>query len=211
MNGRFFLILLALFSGTLQASPQAGTLDDTFGRKGLATFLPEENFSIGVRAIAVDSNNRVVIAGHSETQFLQFTDFILLRFDDSGQPDDDFGAFQQFNENGFVLIPWGPSSYDESNGVAFQSDGKIVLSGTGDVTRFFVLGRFEESDGSFDVSFGDDPNFAVFGYPLVTKTNPTGSGRSRAMLVDALDRILVVGECRREAGGDSNRPGWGSI
>ena len=190
---RTCLAILFLVCSTATAAPQAGTLDESFGKNGLTTFLPENNASIGVRAIAIDAEDRIVLAGHSETPFQQLTDFILLRFDDTGDPDSVFGAFQQFNDSGYVLIPWGPSSYDESNGVAFQSDGQIVLSGTGDVTRYFVLGRFDEADGNFDCSFGDDSNSAVLGYPLVTKTNPTGMGRSQAMLVDDLDRILVVG------------------
>ena len=174
------------------ATPQAGTLDTSFGNAGLATFLPEDNLSIGVSAIAVDSEDRILLAGHSETPFQFLTDFILLRFDDAGDPDSDFGAFQQFNQNGYVIVPWGPNSYDQSNGVAVQSDGRIVLSGTGDVARFFVLGGFGGNDGSFDASFGDG-DFSVLGYPLITETNPSGQGRSQAMLVDPSDRILVVG------------------
>jgi uncharacterized delta-60 repeat protein len=114
-----------------------GSPDLTFGTGGVtaaAGFFYWENPI--ARAIAVQADGKIVVAGTAAAQF------VLARFNPDGTPDQTFGS------NGIVRPTTG---YAYS--MALQPDGKI-LEGGQDPSGFLVQVARVNSDGSLDTSFG---------------------------------------------------------
>jgi uncharacterized delta-60 repeat protein len=75
------------------------------------------------RAVAIDSQGRIVVAGTSGS------DFALARFNSDGSLDNTFDGPTGTNGDGKFKIDIGSSSSDAAYGLAIQSDGKIVVVG----------------------------------------------------------------------------------
>jgi uncharacterized delta-60 repeat protein len=128
-----------------------GSLDSSFGLGGKVL----TDFGSGsvdtANAVAVQPNGKIVAAGISGSGGL--FDFALVRYNANGSLDPGFGA------DGKVLTGFGVgSSIDAANGVALQSNGKIVAAGSHFFTQLggllsFALARYN-SDGSLDAGFG---------------------------------------------------------
>lgn len=186
---RSYLFLLFLLATDLVAQP--GTIDSTFAENGV--FSSIELFSPGFRRLSLQNDQKILLAGYADFQGASMTDFMTMRINEDGTPDDSYGTFQGGYGDGVAQIWWGFNSYDYLNSIRQQSDGRIIISGTGDVTNYFVLGRLLEN-GEVDPSFGDGLNTGVLGYPLFDAgLNPTGIGTSGDMEIDAQDRIVVAG------------------
>ena len=115
---------------------QSGSLDLTFGAAHNGLSMASVPLNARATALALDSANRIVVAG---------TGFGLRRFKADGTPDGSFGSC------GFRVA--GPP-YDEY-AVAIAPDGKIVTAGTshlGYIEAYTVV-RYT-SDGCRDSSFG---------------------------------------------------------
>ena len=151
-----------------------GSIDTSFGVDGRVfvdfdstSQLPHFDYATG---LAVQADGNIVIAGQTtevrsvmvpiyefdviigyETQFSYFSDFAIARLASNGSLDDSFGT------NGKISIDFN-SDTDIGQGIAIQSDGKILLngytiqSGTG---NDFAVARLN-SDGSLDDSFSID-------------------------------------------------------
>lgn len=123
------------------------------------------------RSLAIDSNDKIVLAGQSTGKFLVF------RFNQSGSKDLTFGT------NSVVHVDFGnadASAWD----VAMQPDGKIVAAGialAGD--KSFALARMHP-DGSLDSSFG------TAGKVLL---DPPKSARSPVVALQPDGKILLAG------------------
>src|SRR5205823_5199649 len=78
-------------------------------------------------------------------------DFAVARYNADGSLDTTFGS------GGTVTTNFGPgATYDDADGVAIQSDGKIVVAGTcnrGGSDNVFAVARYN-ADGSLDSTFG---------------------------------------------------------
>ncbi len=106
-----------------------GALDGSFGGGG-KVLTPLDG---GVRAIAVQSDGKIVAAGYNyDTTFL-----LLARYNGNGSLDADFGV------GGTVLTNMGGAII----AVALQSDGKIVATAGVNLVRY-------NSDGSLSATFG---------------------------------------------------------
>lgn len=130
-----------------------GTLDSSFGTNGLI------NSDIGGRddallSAAVLENGSVVTSGTTFDTTINNYDFILLRYDIAGVPDN------SFNGTGLVkeYYRWPVESY--MGPIALQPDGKKVVGGEADIydeygnyTYVFALARVK-TDGTLDSSFG---------------------------------------------------------
>ncbi len=118
-----------------------GSLDNSgFGINGKVT-TPVGGNDDGAESIAIQSDNKVVVAGHS---LIAGTDDIaLVRYNINGGQDTSFG------NGGFVTTSVGVSN-DEAYGVALQSDGKIVVAGRSEQsgTSDIALARYEATSGS---------------------------------------------------------------
>jgi uncharacterized delta-60 repeat protein len=128
-----------------------GYLDTTFAANGLAT----TNFSGGfdtVNRVAIQADGKIVAAGTaSDDARSGGKDFLVARYNVDGTLDTTFGA------GGRTYIDFSSRS-DEANGLAIQSDGKIVVGGSSTSTsnsdeKDFALARLK-TDGTLDTTFG---------------------------------------------------------
>jgi len=141
---------------------QAGTgLDTGFATTGKLVFRasPNANGSSFARAVAIDGNGRIVVAGSGYVQNTTTGGMAVARFNANGTPDTTFGAGA-----GFIVVPFtNGANFVESRvqAIGFQSDGKIILAGY--ATGFGVVTRLN-SDGSLDSSFATNASFvSAFG------------------------------------------------
>jgi len=123
-----------------------GTLDNSFGVGG------KTNADFGglvneVKAIAIQSDGKIVAAGFAQTATGGY-DFGLARFDSAGALDPTFGNAGRVTTNfsGFS---------DFAYAVVVRSDGKIIVAGSSQTGRSFdfALARYE-SNGTLDSTFG---------------------------------------------------------
>jgi uncharacterized delta-60 repeat protein len=123
-----------------------GSLDANFGESGKLSGL--NGSTIGAaQAVAIDADNRVVVAGHD------MNDFALVRLTTDGDPDASFG------EEGRVLTQLSEDNWDRAQGLAIEADGKLLAGGWvyegGGSAGNFALVRYDE-DGELDSGFGDE-------------------------------------------------------
>ncbi len=122
-----------------------GSLDLSFGDDGKVT----TDLSLDDRCydIVLQSNGKIVVAGYTSNS--GHTDFALVRYNTDGSLD------TSFDGDGKVTTDLG---YNENgNGVAIQSDGKIVVAGSAYDTSGvgnFAVARYNASGSTFTY----DPN-----------------------------------------------------
>lgn len=95
-----------------------GSPDTTFGINGIVITDIGGNNDRG-RAIALDSSDRIIVLGTSDSQ--GDNDFSVLRYNNDGSLDTTFGV------GGIVAIDFGGN--DNGNDVALDSDGMIIVCG----------------------------------------------------------------------------------
>jgi uncharacterized delta-60 repeat protein len=124
---------------------RTGTLDPTFGKRGKVEIESGSLRGMGLRALALQRDGKIVVAGHKNVQ--GGSHFTIARFTSRGAIDRSFG------NDGRVTTVHGYSS-----AVAIQSDGKIVAAGQVEVAGSgsqLGLARYLPS-GLPDPSFGTD-------------------------------------------------------
>jgi hypothetical protein len=150
----------------------SGRIDRHFGSAGYARY-PTPGGSTGVDtfALGVDEQGRPVVAGHVELPGSTYTEPVgeafVERFTPAGDPDLSFGDGAGYAVGGITLpSPEGGEMADAYyDGVAFDSAGRVVLSGgrktgteptkNGPVSTYApFLTRLDQS-GSVDDSFAD--------------------------------------------------------
>ena len=160
-----------------------GTLDSSFGSGGkVATDF--FNGSDELTALAIQPDGKIVAAGgtYGGTSFQLSTgnDIAVARYNGDGSLDSTFGTA------GKVATDFS-RGYDVGSGVAIQSDGKIVVSGTQYITSTsadFLLVRYE-ANGTLDQTFGSSGR--------VMTDFSEGSDIALDVAVQADGRIIVVG------------------
>jgi uncharacterized delta-60 repeat protein len=157
-------------SGAAVGAP--GDLDTSFSTDGIVT----TDIGGGGRAVAVDSQDRVVVAGTSfnGSDF----DFSVVRYTSAGVLDTSFSA------DGIVVTDIG-SGDDYGYGVVVDSQDRVVVAGqsdnSGDID--FAVVRYT-SAGVLDATFGT-------GGKVTTAIGSTDGGQG--VVVDSQDRIVVAG------------------
>jgi len=122
-----------------------GTLDTSFNNTGKVTCAVGTDKD-QARSVAVQSDGKIVVAGHSSTD--RKCKFALVRYNTDGTLD------TTFNSTGKVTTAIG-SGKDDGYCVALQTDGKILVAGNsfdGNREYEFALVRYN-TDGSLDTSF----------------------------------------------------------
>ncbi len=120
-----------------------GSLDTTFDTDGITTTnTVGSSLGHGARAVAVQSDGKIVAAGTSDGD-----DFVVVRYNIDGSLD------TTFDTDGITTTDIGTSSADGAFAVAVQSDGKIVAAGISDGD--FAMVRYN-IDGSLDITFDTD-------------------------------------------------------
>ena len=159
-----------------------GTLDASFGGDGKVSLDFNGGFDYAFGA-AVQPDGKILVAG---TALVDGTyDFALARYNADGTLDASFGS------GGKVTTEFGAAGYpqnDQSQALALQSDGKIVVAGYsstrksgGEVSTDFALARYN-SDGTLDTSFHTDGKV----------TTHFGKGNDRIYKVAALPNGKIV-------------------
>ena len=119
-----------------------GTLDDTFGSSG--TVVVGFGGDDYVKDLALQSDGKLVVLG--STYVLGGNgNIVLARYNTDGTLDETFGT------SGIVTTDFG--YYTWASGLGLQSNGKIVVSGTGGETGGLLVARYD-TDGSLDPTFG---------------------------------------------------------
>lgn len=130
---------------------QVGSLDLTFDTDGkVTTPISTTNLSDNARAVAIQSDGKIVVAGYSFLGGADY-DFAVVRYNADGTLD------TSFDTDGKVTTAISSADEDQAYAIAIQSDGKIVVAGyTRDISTYsFAVVRYN-SDGSLDNSFDSD-------------------------------------------------------
>jgi uncharacterized delta-60 repeat protein len=158
-----------------------GTPDNTFNATGkvLTNFGRDDTAT----AVAIDSNDKIVVAGSSNAGGTY--DFAVVRYNVDGTLD------TTFNGTGRVLTDVGIASGDFGTAAVIQADGKIVVGGLSDASGIpydFSLVRYNPN-GTLDLTFN------TTGKVL---TDFTGSGS-----YDTLQALAIQSDGKIVATGDS--------
>ncbi len=181
----------AVFASYVQAINLAGLLDHTFNGIGYAT-LNISGKADGCYALALQSDGKIVTVGELNINGAGGPPptglFATLRYNTDGTLDHSFG-----NNLGYVTTSLSGAGYiDGANGVAIQSNGKIVVVGSTNIydaapnIGYFGVVRYN-SDGSFDTSFGPSKN------GIVTKNFSGRIDGATSVVIQPDGKILVGG------------------
>lgn len=148
-----------------------GSPDTSFSLDGKATadFSGAKDTS---QMMALQADGKIVVAGTSNANFA------LVRFDADGNLD------TTFNGSGKVVTNF-PVPYQFITAMTVQSDGKILVAGTGETNKNqdIMLARYN-SDGSLDSSFGKEGRIL---------TDLGTYETSKALMMQADGSFLVAG------------------
>jgi uncharacterized delta-60 repeat protein len=166
--------------------PDPGTLDTSFGTGGIVTTAINGTFNVA-RAIAIEVNGKIVVAGTSSMYFA------LARYNSDGTLD------TTFDTDGKVTTDFGSGGASGAYAIAIDANGKIVVAGyvdidnTSNINYDFALARYN-SDGSLDTSFGT-------GGKVITAIG-SGYDQAYSMVIDANGKIIVAGSSRNSSNVD---------
>ncbi len=121
-----------------------GSLDTSFDSDG-KVITSVLSTSEQANAIAIQTDGGIVIAGNQSTDG-SFYNYALARYNTNGSLD------TSFDSDGMVFTPVGLGN-DAANGMATQTDGKIVAAGY--TNNNFAVVRYN-TNGSLDTSFSSD-------------------------------------------------------
>jgi len=156
-----------------------GSLDNNFGSGGIVT-TAFGNYGASGNSVTIQSDGKIVVAGTSNNG--SDDDFALARYNSDGNLDTSFGSL------GMVTTAIG-SDDDYGASVDIQSDGKIVVAGTGNGTGNYGLGEFAivryNSNGSLDNNFGTGG--------IVTTAIGSFGDYGRSVAIQSDGKIVVAG------------------
>ena len=154
-----------------------GTLDTGFGSDGKVTTAIGSTSIDRAFAVAVDSDGKIVVAGHTGAAFNE--DFAVVRYTAAGALD------TSFSTDGKVTTAIGADG-DSGRAVAVQSDGKIVVAGYSDNGTYndFAVVRYT-SAGALDAGFGTGG--------IATTVIGSANDLGNAVAVQSDGKIVVAG------------------
>ena len=159
-----------------------GTPDATFGVGG--TVVTSFTYQSRANALVRQPDNKLVAAGWTITAPgpIAATGFALARYLADGSLDPTFGAGGKVTTQLAFL--------DMANGLAIQSDGKLVAAGTC-TPGGFCLARYNP-DGTLDATFGAGGKVIV--------PSPTGADAQASTLIVQTDgKLVAAGRCPQSA------------
>lgn len=164
-----------------------GQVDATFGPSGQGTALVEQPFTNFVaRALALQPDGKIVIAGSYQTATTNNFDFMVARFHPNGVPDNTFGG----NGANYRLANFSSgASVDLGYALALAPDGKIVVAGAAwnGSRQVWGVARWNSTgapDATFNGTAGPGKAFLDFG---------PGS-TAKAVLVQPDGKVLLGGK-----------------
>jgi len=146
-----------------------GSLDSTFDDDGIA--LP---FAGSGQAVTVQVDGKIVVAGRTNSQFL------VVRLNTDGSLDN------SFDSDGYVMTLVGAGTFVSAYDVGLQSDGQIVVGGTGyNGSDYDIAVVRYNSDGSLDMNFGSNGKYMY--------DSGNGNDEGLALTIQSNDKILASG------------------
>jgi uncharacterized delta-60 repeat protein len=144
--GMTLLVAGALVALGTSVSAAPGDLDSSFDDDGVATTIFRDSYGVA-KAVAVQPDGKVVVAGSVHRNATIQADFALARYTTSGRLD------RTFDRNGRVRTDFR-GRFEDALAVAVQRDGKILAAGgaaagSGDG---MAIARYD-ADGTLDRSF----------------------------------------------------------
>lgn len=145
-----------------------GTLDPTFGSGGIASTNAQKSGSDTANAVAVQSDGKIVVGGHSATagNSAWQNKSVLVRYNANGTVDTTFGG----TAKGVIVTDVFATSknaqfsdYEEIHDVAVRTDGKIVAVGSYQGASFVL--RYN-ANGTRDTTFDGDGLATLAGHTL---------------------------------------------
>jgi uncharacterized delta-60 repeat protein len=148
-------------------------------------------------AVAIDSQERMLVTGSSTSMGGTTTDMVVWRFNANGTLD------TTFNGSGIVVRDntAGGNGDDSGRAIAIDSDGGILVTGsstTAGGTTDMVVWRFN-ADGTLDTAFN--------GSGIVSVASGTGDASGNAIAIDSQGKVLVTGSSTT-AGGTTDMVIW---
>lgn len=190
-------------------SLRAGALDTQFGKAGDGTPDGIASLSLGngndsAKAMAVQADGKVIVAGTSTSTGGSTSNIVVERFNSDGTLDTSFGAGNgDGSPDGVVSLDLGASS-DDAKAVAIQADGKIVVAGNSTPTggsSNVVLARLNP-DGTLDKTFGaGDADGTPDG--VVQVSFGDGDDAVDAIAIQKDGKIVVAGDTTSNTGNGS--------
>jgi len=107
-----------------------GTLDATFGGTGIV--ITDFGNNEQVDDLVIQADGKIIVEG--KTSSLDSSDFLLVRYNSDGSLDSTFGT------TGKVITDFG-SNTDTATGIVMQTDGRVVVAGSGGENA--VLARYD--------------------------------------------------------------------
>jgi len=154
-----------------------GSVDTTFAEDGYS-FTDVSPWYDFVTSMAVHSDGKIALGGYSRQSPFE-NEFAAVKYNENGSPDN------SFNGNGIATKDLGSGLETKATGVAFQSDGRIVLSGHFSGMDYdFAAIRFHP-DGSLDYQWGEQG---------IASADVEGDDFSYGMVLDPMGRLVTVGE-----------------
>lgn len=164
MKKIYYTLVLGIFTATI-CYAQPGAMDVTFGTTG-KTQTDFAGYTDVGRAIALQTDGKIVVAGGAGGPIGAFYPVGLARYNSNGILDN------TFNGNGKVSTVPSTSDHGTAYGVAIQPDGKIVA--TGSIGPEVYVVRYN-GNGKMDSTFGANGNvkFAI-GYGMDVRIAQNG-------------------------------------
>ncbi len=165
-----------------------GTLDPSFGDGGMvSTKVGSSNDA--ARALTLDGEGRILVAGFTAEGVGQRHDAFVLRYLTDGSLD------PAFADTGIARMEIGDGN-NIARGVAVDSAGRILVSGYGDndAGDYDLHAARLLDDGSLDPAFGDAG--------VVTLSRSATNTVAYGIAVDVDDQLVALGEAH-----DGQRPG----
>ena len=182
----------------------AGTLDQNFGTGGTATVpIPGSPAEVQLAGIVVQPDGRILVSGDKTDYPLILGQpqrpyqIVVARLTSAGQLDPSFGT------SGTTLIsdPTGRYTSVSAGAVTVQSDGRVVIAGTGTTAPIGSHGTLSQLHADAVRLLPDgrlDPSFGVAGFAEVNF--PDGPGFIRAVSTRGDGRIVLAGQVTQSTG-----------
>lgn len=145
MKSTLLLLVFSFIGYCINA--QSGTLDKTFGNNG-KVFTTYSNEQFTAAASTIQNDDKIIVAGtyYSNNK----AGFFVMRYLSKGRLDSNFG------DNGIAIIHCD-NSYINTRGVAIQENGKILVTGYGQLNGLSSIDMLTvrlNKNGTLDTLFG---------------------------------------------------------
>jgi uncharacterized delta-60 repeat protein len=177
--------IVAIGGSSLARFNPNGSLDTTFGKRGVVTLTFSANNGNNAGAVIIQPNGQIVVEGGDE----------LARYNANGTLDTGFGS------GGTATVPQMAFAGD----FALQADGKFVVGGSSGSSNDWVLDRFN-SNGTLDTTFNSAgpvpgtvtitftaPANLLLGVAIYPSTGPDAADSDKIVAVGTVDGPPTVG------------------